>query len=302
MRALGARVVAAAALALVSMGTAGNARASSAVPASPQPGQPATAAAPSAAAAPIPGVDSVWVWQSRPAEDLAAQVADLAVSRVFLFVGNADPEGDRNLRRSVRLLHDAGVQVYALSGEPAWTFRHAAAVSWAHRALRLAPFDGLHLDVEPHALRHWKRDQQRLVADYLGLLDRLAPLAGPLGVDVQFAYGKIVTPGGSTFADDILSRVDEVTVMSYRDTAFGNNSLTEIATDWLERATAAETDVWLAAETNAVPDCPYCTFYEEGQATMADVLASVDAWARPQFPTYRGLAIEDLDGWLALGP
>ena len=255
-----------------------------------------------AQAAPIPGVDSMWVWQARPSADLAAQASELGVGRVFLFVPSAAGEGDGNLQQSVRLLHDEGVRVYALSGEPAWTFRHRAAVAWARRALRLAPFDGLHLDVEPHALRHWKRDQQRLIADYLALLDRIAPMAGPLGVDVQFAYGKIATPGGSTFADDILGRVDEVTVMSYRDTGFGNNSLTEIATDWLQRASAAGTDVWLAAETNAVPGCSYCTFYEDGQGRMHDVLAAVDEWARPQFPTYRGMAIEDLDGWLALGP
>jgi hypothetical protein len=90
--------------------------------------------------------------------------------------------------------------------------------------------------------------------------------------------------------------------MSYRDTAFGNNSMTAIAEDWLQRATAAGKPIWLAAETNAEPDCPYCTFYDDGQANMADVLSAVDAWARPRFPTYEGISIEDLDGWLALGP
>ncbi len=253
-------------------------------------------------AAPIQGVDSMWVWQQRPAADLAATAQSLGIDRVFLFVGNASPSGDANLRKSVRLLHRDGIAVYALSGEPQWTFRHRAALAWAHRALRLAPFDGLHLDVEPHALPHWRRDQQALIADYLGLLDRVGRLRGPLEVDVQFAYGSIATPGGSTFADDILSRVDGVTVMSYRDTAFGNNSMTAIAADWLQRAANADKPVWLAAETNPEPDCVYCTFYEEGQAQMATVLGQVDAWARPLYPTYQGIAIEDLDGWLALKP
>lgn len=256
----------------------------------------------SARATPIAGVDSVWVWHSRLAADLAARVAELDVGRVFLYVGDADEAGDRNLQQSVRLLHGEGVRVYALGGAPSWTFRHHVALAWAHRALRLAPFDGVHLDVEPHALHDWRRDQQRLVADYLDLLDRVTALQQPVGVDAQFAYGQIETPGGSTFADDILARADDVTVMSYRDTAFGNNSLTEIATDWLQRANNAGKPVWLAAETNAVPDCPYCTFYDEGQAQLADVLEPVDTWARPRFPTYQGFAVEDLDGWLALGP
>lgn len=260
----------------------------------------AVPAAPSQAA-PISGVNSLWVWHTRPAAELASTVQSLAISRVFLFVGNSTPEGDRNLKQSVRLLHGEGVEVFALSGEPKWTFRHKPALAWAHRALRLAPFDGLHLDVEPHALKNWKRDQQALVADYLGLLDKVAPLRGSLDVDVQFAYGRIATPDG-TFADDILQRVDGVTVMSYRDTADGANGMLAIAADWLERATNAGKPVWLAAETNEESDCVYCTFFEEGQADMASVLSQIDSTERSTYPTYQGFAIEDLDGWLALGP
>src|SRR6478735_7981826 len=257
-----------------------------------------------ASAAPIQGVDSMWVWHQHPAADLAARAQSLDVKRVFLYVGNSSPEGDKLIRQSVRLLHAAGVNVYALSGEPQWTFRHQEALSWARRALELAPFDGLHLAGEPHALKNWKRHQQRLVADYLALMDKLTQLPGPLEVDVQFAYGRVATSHGSTFADDILSRVDGVTVMSYRDSAEGSNGMLAIARDWLERATAAAKPIWLAAETNPYPDCVYCTFYEEGQAQMASVLEQVDAAERAGglYPTYQGISIEDLDGWLALGP
>lgn len=252
-------------------------------------------------AAPIPGVESLWVWHARPAADLAAIAAALGVRRVFLFVGNESPDSDEVIEQSVRLLHEDGIAVFALGGEPQWTYRHDDALAWAHRALGLAPFDGLHLDVEPHALRHWRRDQQQLVADYLTLLDLIGGLRGPLEVDAQFAYGQIETPVGSTFADDILERVDGVTVMSYRDTAEGGNGMLAIAADWLQRATNAGKPVWLAAETNPVPDCVYCTFYEEGQAQMASVLGQVDATVRATYPTYQGIAVEDLDGWLALG-
>jgi hypothetical protein len=256
------------------------------------------------AAAPVQGVDSMWVWRQRPAAELAMVAQTLDVRRVFLFVGNPSPEGNKLIRQSVRLLHAEQVDVYALSGEPQWTFRHHVAMAWAHRALRLAPFDGLHLDIEPHALKNWKIDQQALVADYLALMAKLAPLPGPLEVDVQFAYGRIATPGGSTFADDILDQVDGVTVMTYRDTAEGSNGMLAIAEDWLTRATAADKPVWLAAETNPYPVCVYCTFYEEGQAQMASVLADVDTTERSggRYPTYQGISIEDLDGWLALDP
>jgi hypothetical protein len=255
------------------------------------------------AAAPIQGVDSMWVWHDPPADELAADATDLGVHRVFLFVGNRDRAADRRIKQSVALLHGEGVAVYALSGQPGWTLHHQGALRWADRALRLAPFDGLHLDVEPQAIKGWKKQQQQtLAADYLGLLDELGPLPGPLEVDVQFAYGKVVLGDGTDFADDILARVDAVTVMSYRDTADGPNGMIAIAEDWLQRADTADRPIWLAAETNAVPGCPYCTFYADGQADMAAVLGDVDSVERGSHPAYQGIAIEDLDGWLALGP
>jgi hypothetical protein len=35
---------------------------------------------------------------------------------------------------------------------------------------------------------------------------------------------------------------------------------------------------------------------------MAKVLGQVDTWAGARYPTYQGISIEDLDGWLALKP
>lgn len=268
--------------------------------ASPPPAAIAATAGPTAAA-PIAAVNSIWAWQARPAADLADVAADLQVSRVYLFVGARSHDDDRRIKQSVRLLHAEGVSVFALSGEPRWAIHHGPALRWANRVQRLAPFDGIHLDVEPYALKQWKSDQQAVIADYLGLLDEVTALPGPLDVDVQFAMGRIATPTGF-FGDDILSRVDGVTVMSYRNVAFGGNSMWEIAQDWLSRATAAGRPIWLAAETNEVPGCPHCTFHDLGQAAMADVLGQVDAAAKEQFPTYQGFAVEDLDGWLALGP
>lgn len=89
---------------------------------------------------------------------------------------------------------------------------------------------------------------------------------------------------------------------SYRDSADGANAMLAIAQDWLQRGTSADKPVWLAAETNQYPDSVYCTVYEEGQAQMAGVLSGVDETEAADYPTYQGIAIEDLDAWLALGP
>jgi hypothetical protein len=57
----------------------------------------------------------------------------------------------------------------------------------------------------------------------------------------------------------------------------------------------------LGLEANPLPDCPYCTFAEEGRSVLdavaTDVAAAASAWT-----SYRGIAVHDHTGWRALAP
>ena len=77
----------------------------------------------------------------------------------------------------------------------------------------------------------------------------------PLEADVPFWFGQY-TVGGRNLADEVLKRVKAVTVMSYRDTGTGPNSMLAVSQDWLARGAAAGKRVRLAAETSPLPDCP----------------------------------------------
>ncbi len=266
---------------------------------------PALFAVPPAEAAPLRTPESlgVWVWSLQPPIPLRDFVRAAGVTEVFLATPTS-PTGDeaRQVRRTVRLLHDDGVRVSALGGDPAWVRHHDWALDWAQSALATADFDGLHLDVEPHALPGWQDPPTRrdLVRRYLALLDEVRPLHDRLVVDVQFAYGSVDAPSG-TFADAILRRVDEVTVMSYRDTARGSNSLLAVSRDWRVRGERAGVPVRLAVETNPSTEGEHVTFAEEGERAMLRVLRAVDDRLRGT-ATYAGFAVHDLDGWQALAP
>src|SRR4029453_17599326 len=111
----------------------------------------------------------------------------------------------------------------------------------------------------------------------------------PVEADVPFWFGQYKV-GRANLADEVLKRVKAVTVMSYRDTGTGPNSMLAVSQDWLGRGAAAGKRVRLAAETNPLPDCRYCTFAEEGAPRLTRELTKVDAATR-RSPAFGGIAI-----------
>lgn len=258
------------------------------------------------AASAAPPTRAMWVWtQADP-----AAVVDFAqthgVSTLFVAVGSdVATSGDLpRLQRLVAIAHGAGIRVDALGGDPSWATNQTPALAWEKAVLGTGLFSGVHVDVEPYALPGWStpKTQTKIISSYLSMLSALRQgLRGtglPLEADVAFWYGTVPL-GRSTLADEVLSRVDALTVMSYRDTATGPNSITDVGADLLARGAAAGRPVRLAAETNPLADCPACTFYEEGEPALQAALATVDG-VEASSPAYAGMAVEDYDGWATL--
>ena len=269
----------------------------------------AVGAAPTARAATLPSSRAMWVWDSADPTLLVADAATRSVRDLYVSVTptvQTDGELPR-LRELARLAAPAGIRLLALGGDPAWTTNPAAAIAWQRAALGTGLFAASHVDVEPYLLAGWSNPRTRatLVKGYVDLLARLqSDSSAPLEVDIPFWYNTISSAKrGGTLADDVLTRVDAVTVMSYRDSAAG---ILDVGRDVLDRADALavigrRVPVRLAAETNPLPDCDYCTFAQEGSAALALALATVDA-ASALRPSYAGMAVHDHLGWLALRP
>ena len=97
----------------------------------------------------------------------------------------------------------------------------------------------------------------------------------------------------------MLRRVNGVTVMSYRDTGTGPNSMLAVSQDWLARGKAAGKRVRLGAETGPLADCPYCTFAEEGATHLDAELSKVDAATRTA-AAFGGIAVHHYGAWRSL--
>lgn len=261
----------------------------------------AAVAAPGRAALVPPGTRAMWLWnRAAPATVISWAVAR-GVTEIFAHVTpNFIAEGD--LPRLTELMvraDSAGIRLSALGGDPRWVFDYPAAMAWQAAAMNTGLFYRSHVDVEPYALDEWSSDREGTARSYLMLLDLLQAGDGrPLEVDVPFWYGTIPVNGGN-LADEVLRRVDAVTVMSYRDTATGPNSMVAVGTDMLARASAQFRPVRLAAETQRLPDCPHCTFYEEGGRYMTTTLRKVDT-AVAGYRMFAGIAVHHYGSWVAL--
>ncbi|HWG99158.1 MAG TPA: hypothetical protein VNV66_07495 [Pilimelia sp.] len=246
---------------------------------------------------------AMWLWsRADPAAVIHFAVAR-GVAEIYAAVPwNVGASGDLPRLQDLKQRADAaGIRLSALGGDPEWAVNHWAARTWQRSAMETGLFAATHVDVEPYVLDRWNTDRAGTVSAFLGMLDAMrANDPRPLEADVPFWYGGIAA-GGRTLADEVLDRVDAVTVMSYRDTATGPNSMADVAADMLVRGTASGTPVRLGAETHPLPDCPYCTFAEEGQAAMLSTLAAVDA-AVSGYQAYAGIAVHHYDSWRVLGP
>jgi hypothetical protein len=144
-----------------------------------------------------------------------------ARARAALLAGDAQP------RSALEEARAQGLRILALTGDPAWVRpppdlpRSIVELLAIHR--RYFAFDGLHLDVEPHALPAWDGPDRVLLAmGYLVLLDRVRAVPGrpPLEAALHPTYAEVPSPrgAGATLLDAALERLDSgATLMAYRD-------------------------------------------------------------------------------------
>jgi hypothetical protein len=265
---------------------------------------PGASSAGSAGLTPAPvNTRAMWLWGDQPAAEVVTWAASRGVSEIFVHVApSVLTNGDLGRMQEMKRRADASkIKLTALGGDSAWTTDHAAALAWQRTVVRTGLFAGIHLDVEPYLSDGWTTDLQGTLKGYLALLDKMRQgSALPLEADVPFWYGEYRV-GSKNLADEVLKRVKAVTVMSYRDTATGPNSMLAISQDWLTRGAAAGKRVRLGAETNPLPDCTHCTFAEEGATRLAGELAKVDAATR-RSAAFAGIAVHRYGTWRSLAP
>lgn len=244
---------------------------------------------------------SMWVWYGVEATGLVTFAKAHKVTRLYVHVPSRPSPAYRTWVRGLRAqAQPAGITLWALGSDPSWITTPALGLQWQRDALSIGVFAGTHLDVEPHADRNWAKlsVQRKLVSGYLTMLTLMQKDSKlPLEVDLPFWAGQVPAAGPDrTWADGALARADGATAMTYRDTPAG---ILSVGQDMLRRGGAHNKPVELAAETDPLSDCSYCTFYEEGAAKLETTLQQVARQAQSQ-KAFAGISVHRYLAWKKL--
>lgn len=243
-------------------------------------GTAATSFSSSASVAPhatVP-VRTLFAWSSTDRD-----VVDFAVERrVGLIYLNANPGFSRDADGTAALVQearDAGLAVYALAGAPDWAARPARVREWAREVLESGLFDGMLVDIEPYVEPRWSDEEGRraLVRGYLRALRAGRRAAGglPFHATIPFWFDHdAYTDDRGTLADEVISTVDGIVVLAYRDRAEGRDGIVALSEYEVLSAAAAGKPVVVAIQT-AEDQLDKLTFFEEGNEAMEAELRTV---------------------------
>jgi len=194
--------------------------------------------------------------------------------------------------------HNRGLKVYYLSGEPNWgqpndngigTNTVKRIVAYNTNVLPIERFDGVDFDIEVHTYSppsgNWY-DNPGAFGNYLNFLSyatnkfrRLKQIDSnfKFGVDIPYFYD---TSPCTTQYQEVIRRVDYISLMDYRDTA---NLIYSLATNELKYASSIGKKVRIGVETQDLGAAyDNVTFYEEGWEYMENTLRT----ARSNFTSF----------------
>ncbi|GAB6076745.1 TolC family protein [Desulfurobacterium crinifex] len=132
-------------------------------------------------------------------------------------------KGNQKLMKFISLAKSRGLSVQLLLGENTWIYpenrdKLIEIVKLFNRFNRMVGaygFDGLHLDIEPHALSEWKFERAKLVSFYVETLSEVKQVSEkPVFVDIPPGYLNVPFQG-KPLAEKVFQIADGINVMAY---------------------------------------------------------------------------------------
>ncbi|MDB6004334.1 MAG: hypothetical protein JWR15_1321 [Prosthecobacter sp.] len=233
-------------------------------------------------------------------------------------------------RAFLQRAHARLVRIHALFGDPSHALRAKHGIVFAsvdgvvafnRDGAKEARFDGVHLDIEPHGLPQWKKADIALKCDLLTQFVEVnhqaaarAHAADPglvYGADIVFWLDKTNAEGQSVYpvtfqgvtkdaAKHLLDVVDNVAIMSYRNTAEGRNGIVPLVAKTIAYADTGKAKVFVGVKMADIgPKME--TFYSQTEAQMMTALQPIDETYRSH-PGYAGLAFFMYEAFKTMRP
>lgn len=259
------------------------------------------------------------------------------ISDLFWQVHFAKPDdGGRVLKNAeptrafLQRAHARSLRVHALFGDPSHSMKakHGIVFASADAVIAFnrdspaeARFDGVHLDIEPHGLPQWKKADLAQKCDLLNQFVEVnctaaarAHMADPrliYGADIVFWLDKTGADGQAVYpvtfqgvtkdaAKHLLDAVDHVAIMSYRNTAEGQNGITALVAKTIAYADTGRGKVFVGVKMADIgPKME--SFYGKTETQMMAALQPVEETYRSH-PGYAGLAFFMYEAFKTMTP
>ena len=208
-----------------------------------------------------------------------------------------------------------GIDIQALEGSPQWVSDDGINMEklffewltdYNNEASINQKFKGVHLDVEPYLNEQYSTNKKGIVETYQKLLlsarSKSKGLGLPLAVDIPFWFDDIRYDnqyGSGRLAEWVISHINNVAIMAYRDEAAGNNGIIKLVLNEMKWANKYGCAIIIGVETQPLAKEDEVTFYEEGQHYMNNELSKVyDRYKTSS--SFKGFAMHHVTSWSTL--
>ncbi|GED68294.1 hypothetical protein BRE01_19960 [Brevibacillus reuszeri] len=258
---------------------------------------------------------ATWIWNAKlissQTEEIVAFARDNQINLIYLHI---EPTGvsPQAYRAFIKQARDANIKVEALGGDPNWAYtanRQSISdlISWVKAYNQTAKaeerFSGIHVDIEPYLLPEWKKDQAKIVNQWLKNVDYLIAETKKdtklqVSADLPFWIDTVNVPDDTEKVSNwMLQRLDSITLMAYRNHAKGHNGIVDIVEKTVAAANSEnKATVIVGVNILESSEGSNVSFHEEGTHEMKQQLVILQEELAGN-PAFAGSAIHDYESW-----
>ncbi|MYL51835.1 hypothetical protein GLW08_00635 [Pontibacillus yanchengensis] len=253
---------------------------------------------------------NVWIWDSNSVAETPDQTIDFLtrhhVNHIYL---HYNPLVEEHYPYFITKATENNMTVHALMGAPHWGLevnipegkhRMDRVMEYNNNAPENGKFVGIHLDIEPHVLDEWDQDRTDMIQQWSNASQQYVQYARDngfiVGSDLPFwTDGSSVEPYYPGFYKEMIDRNDYVTVMAYRNTALGSNSITSLSENEVFYENSPKVEVGIEVKPHYLD---YVSFDDKTYLTMEDELAKVrDYYTDSQPNGFKGITYHSFTEW-----
>ncbi len=255
-----------------------------------------------------------WIWDleelNESDEDLISFAKKQGVNLVYLHVSLEEFEKEK-VQSFIEKAAEEEIKVYALGGDPYWALTKnqdsldefvSIVKNYNRQVSEEERFQGIHVDIEPYLLPKWKSDQEDVINQWLDNMNHLTKQVKSdvelnISGDFPFWIYKVQIPGEDRNVGEwMISKLDSITIMAYRDFAEGKNGIKSISSPLIEQAANHNKSVVIGVNVIKTNEGSHTTFYDTPPSVMKQELNQLENHFAGH-PGFGGIAVHDYRSW-----